>query len=114
MEYTELAWLMLKKHHSIDDICRQTGFHRDLVERMADDMEKQQAVKKAERAVELAALRMERGCPMCATGYANVTATCFPPYTNAGEFTDRPVDFFMRATCSNWKGPDPRKVDTVG
>ena len=105
MEYTELAWLMLKKHHSIDDICRQTGFHRDLVERMAGDMEKQQAVKKAERAVELAALRMERGCPMCATGYANVTATCFPPYTNAGEFTDRPVDFFMRATCSNWKCP---------
>ena len=47
MEYAELAWLMLKKHHSIDDICRQTGFHRDLVERMADDLEKQQAVKKA-------------------------------------------------------------------
>ena len=96
---------MLKKRYPIDDICRRTGFRRDLVERMADDLEKQQAVKKAERAVELAALRMERGCPMCATGYANVTTTCFPPYANADEFTDKPIDFFMRAECSNWKCP---------
>lgn len=105
MEYSELAWLMLEKHRPIDEICQRTGFPRKLVERMADDMEKQQAVRKAERAVELAALRMERGCPMCDTGYANVFATCFPPYANVHDFTDRPVGFFMRATCSNRKCP---------
>lgn len=105
MNYSELAWLLLEKHRPVDEVCKRTGFPRALVERMAADMEKQQAVRKAERQVELAAIRMERGCPMCNTGYANVFATCFPAYSNVREFTDKPVDFFMRAECSNWKCP---------
>lgn len=105
MEYSELAWLLLKKRRPIDEVCRRTGLRREIVERMADDMEKQQAVEKAEKAVELAAVRMERGCPMCDTGYANVTTTCFPLYSNADEFTDKPVKVFMRAECVNPKCP---------
>ncbi len=104
MGYSELAWLLLEQRRPVDEVCKRTGFPRVLVERMAVDMEKQQAIKQAERAVrkaerqvELAAIRMERGCPMCNTGYANVVATCFPPYSNVREFTDRPVDFFMHA-----------------
>lgn len=112
MNYSELAWLLLEQRRPVDEVCKRTGFPRVLVERMAVDMEKQQAIKQAERAVrkaerqvELAAIRMERGCPMCNTGYANVVATCFPPYSNVREFTDRPVDFFMHATCLNQKCP---------
>lgn len=112
MGYSELAWLLLEQRRPVDEVCKRTGFPRVLVERMAVDMEKQQAIKQAERAVrkaerqvELAAIRMERGCPMCNTGYANVVATCFPPYSNVREFTDRPVDFFMHATCLNRKCP---------
>lgn len=112
MNYSELAWLLLEQRRPVDEVCKRTGFPRVLVERMAVDMEKQQAIKQAERAVrkaerqvELAAIRMERGCPMCNTGYANVVATCFPPYSNVREFTDRPVDFFMHATCLNRKCP---------
>lgn len=79
MNYSELAWLLLEQRRPVDEVCKRTGFPRVLVERMAVDMEKQQAIKQAERAVrkaerqvELAAIRMERGCPMCNTGYANV------------------------------------------
>lgn len=92
MNYSELAWLLLEQRRPVDEVCKRTGFPRVLVERMAVDMEKQQAIKQAERAVrkaerqvELAAIRMERGCPMCNTGYANVVATCFPPYSNVRE-----------------------------
>lgn len=103
--FTELAWFLLEKRRPIDEVCKHTGLSRQIVEHMASDLEKQEAVRKAEHAVELAALRLERGCPMCNTGYANVFATCFPPYTNVREFTYKPVDFFMRATCSNRRCP---------
>ena len=68
MGYSELAWLLLEQRRPVDEVCRRTGFlvclwayGRGYGKQQAIK-QAERAVRKAERQVELAAIRMERGC----------------------------------------------------